>query len=128
MCAGRQILDKQRIALPLTCLPFPSGAGVRAVQSFLAHRGGSPPTPDYGRLSVGNMDPAWLREGNLPPTYYVYGTEDPFYHQFQEQYQVVSDMGISTNRIVLNNWPHGFGADGGWVKDYASWLEQIFTS
>ena len=82
----------------------------------------------YGRLSLGNMDPAWLRGGNLPPTYYVYGTEDPFYNQFEEQYQVVTDMGISTNRIVLNNWPHGFGADGGWVKDYATWLEQIFNN
>lgn len=31
----------------------------------------------YGRLSVGNMDPDWLAEGDLPPTFYVYGTEDP---------------------------------------------------
>lgn len=55
----------------------------------------------YGRLSVGNMDPAWLAEGNLPPTFYVYGTEDPFYRQFQQQYDVISNMGISTGRIVL---------------------------
>lgn len=39
----------------------------------------------YGRLSVGNMDPDWLAEGDLPPTFYVYGTEDPFYRQFQQQ-------------------------------------------
>lgn len=32
----------------------------------------------YGRLSVGNMDASWLAKGNLPPTFYVYGTEDPF--------------------------------------------------
>ena len=38
----------------------------------------------YGRLSVGNMDASWLAEGNLPPTFYVYGTEDPFYRQFQQ--------------------------------------------
>lgn len=37
----------------------------------------------YGRLSVGNMDADWLAKGNLPPTYYVYGTEDPFYDQFE---------------------------------------------
>ncbi len=24
----------------------------------------------YGRLSVGNMDPDWLAQGNLPPTFY----------------------------------------------------------
>ena len=66
--------------------------------------------------------------GNLPPTYYVYGTEDPFYRQFQQQYDVLSGMGIPTGRIVLNGWPHGFGSDGGWVEDYAAWLETIFTA
>lgn len=80
----------------------------------------------YGRLSVGNMDPDWLAEGNLPPTFYVYGTQDPFYDQFEEQYDVLKQMGIPTRRIVLNNWPHGFGSDGGWVKDYADWLEDLF--
>ena len=74
----------------------------------------------YGRLSVGNMDPEWLREGDLPPTFYVYGTEDPFYRQFEQQYGVIRDMGIPTGRIVLNNWPHGFGADGGWKRGIGS--------
>ena len=80
----------------------------------------------YGRLSVGNMDPDWLSEGDLPPTFYVYGTEDPFYDQFEEQYDVIRNMGIQTSRIVLSGWPHGFGSDGGWVKQYAEWLEEIF--
>ena len=75
----------------------------------------------YGRLSVGNMDTDWLSEGDLPPTYYVYGTEDPFYDQFERQYDVIKGMGIETGRIVLNGWPHGFGSDGGWVSDYADW-------
>lgn len=82
----------------------------------------------YGRLSVGNMDPNWLAEGDLPPTYYVYGTEDPFYRQFQQQYSVLMDMGIPTQRIVLDGWPHGFGSDGGWVPDYAAWLERVFNA
>lgn len=59
----------------------------------------------YGRLSVGNMDPDWLSEGDLPPTFYVYGTEDPFYDQFEEQYDVIRNMGIQTSRIVLSGWP-----------------------
>lgn len=82
----------------------------------------------YGRLSVGNMDPEWLAEGELPPTFYVYGTEDPFYRQFERQYQVVRDMGIPVERIVLKGWPHGFGADGGWVEDYGKWLKKVFQS
>ena len=81
----------------------------------------------YGRLSVGNMDPDWLSKGNLPPTFYVYGTEDPFYDQFEEQYNVIKGMSIQTDRIVLKDWPHGFGADGGWVDKYAKWLENIFN-
>ena len=81
----------------------------------------------YGRLSVGNMDTDWLSEGNLPPTFYVYGTEDPFYRQFERQYDVLSGMGIGTRRIVLDDWPHGFGSDGGWVKDYAEWLGDVFA-
>lgn len=81
----------------------------------------------YGRLSVGNMNPEWLAEGNLPPTFYVYGTEDPFYRQFEQQYQVIKDMGVPVSRIVLEGWPHGFGSDGGWVKDYADWLESVFS-
>lgn len=82
----------------------------------------------YGRLSVGNMDTKWLSQGNLPPTFYVYGTKDPFYNQFERQYDVISNMGIETDRIVLDGWPHGFGADGSWVKEYAKWLEKIFNN
>ena len=66
-------------------------------------------------------------ESNLPPTFYVYGTEDPFYRQFQQQYDVISGMGIPTGRIVLNGRPYGFGSDGGWVKNYAAWLETVFA-
>lgn len=75
----------------------------------------------YGRLSVGNMDPDWLSKGELPPTFYVYGTEDPFYSQFEEQYEVIQGIGIKTNRIVLDNWPHGFGSDGGWIAAPIGW-------
>ncbi len=80
----------------------------------------------YGRLSVGTLDQRALKEANLPPTFYVYGTEDPFYDQFEAQYKLLKSMGIATGRIVLNGWPHGFGGDGGWVKDYAAWLEKVF--
>lgn len=80
----------------------------------------------YGRLSVASMDADELRSGDLPPTFYCYGTEDPFYRQFEAQYDLMQDVGVLTKRIVLQDWPHGFGGDGGWVEDYAQWLEQIF--
>lgn len=37
-------------------------------------------------------------------------------------------MGIPTGRIVLDGWPHGFGSDGGWVKEYANWLNSVFRN
>lgn len=81
----------------------------------------------YGRLSVASMDADELRSGDLPPTFYCYGTEDPFYRQFEAQYDLMQEVGVLTKRIVLQDWPHGFGGDGGWVEDYAWWLEQVFT-
>ena len=80
----------------------------------------------YGRLSVASMDAEELKSGALPPTFYCYGTEDPFYRQFEAQYGLMQDVGVMTKRIVLQDWPHGFGGDGGWVADYARWLEQVF--
>lgn len=60
----------------------------------------------------------------LPPTFYCYGTEDPFYRQFEAQVALMEEVGIATDTIVLDEWPHGFGGDGGWVADYAAWLER----
>ncbi len=82
----------------------------------------------YGRLSVASMDVKELKAGELPPTFYCYGTEDPFYRQFEAQYDLMQDVGVITRRIVLQDWPHGFGGDGGWVEDYAQWLKQVFSS
>ena len=45
----------------------------------------------------------------------------------QAQYDLMQDVGVLTKRIVLQDWPHGFGGDGGWVEDYAQWLEQVFA-
>ncbi len=54
------------------------------------------------------MDEEELRKGDLPPTFYCYGTEDPFYGQFEDQYELMQDMGAEVSRIVLEDWPHGF--------------------
>ena len=81
----------------------------------------------YGRLSVASTDEEELRAGDLPPTFYCYGTEDPFYRQFEAQYSLMQDVGVITKRVVLQDWPHGFGGDGGWVEDFAGWLKQVFA-
>ena len=82
----------------------------------------------YGRLSVASLDVNNLRSGDLPPTFYCYGTRDPFYRQFEAQVALMKDVGVETKTIVLDGWPHGFGGDGGWISTYAEWLESVFTA
>ena len=82
----------------------------------------------YGRLSVGTTDVALLRSGNLPPTFYCYGTRDPFYEQFLANAGAAEEAGVSVQRLQLDNMPHGFGADGGWIPTYDQWLSGIFES
>ncbi len=81
----------------------------------------------YGRLSVASLDVEHLKSAGLPPTFYCYGTEDPFYRQFEAQVALMEEVGVVTDTIVLDEWPHGFGGDGGWVADYAAWLEEVFS-
>lgn len=81
----------------------------------------------YGRLSVGTTDVELLRSGNLPPTFYGYGTRDPFYNQFLANANAAEAAGVLVTRLQLDGMPHGFGAQGGWIPIYAEWLENIFT-
>jgi acetyl esterase/lipase/predicted peptidase len=81
----------------------------------------------YGRLSVASLDVEHLKAAELPPTFYCYGTRDPFYRQFEAQVALMEEVGVVSDTIVLEEWPHGYGGDGGWVADYAAWLEKIFS-
>ena len=82
----------------------------------------------YGRLSVGTTDVELLRAGNLPPTFYCYGTLDPFYEQFLANADAAQAAGVRVERLQLNGMPHGFGAGGGWIETYDQWLTDIFSS
>lgn len=82
----------------------------------------------YGRLSVGTTDVDLLRSGNLPPTFYCYGTEDPFYDQFLANADAAEKAGASVERLQLEDTPHGFGAERNWINVYDNWLTNIFES
>lgn len=82
----------------------------------------------YGRLSVGTTDVELLRSGNLPPTFYCYGTEDPFYDQFLANADAAEEAGVSVERLQLEDTPHGFGAEGNWISVYDNWLTNIFEN
>lgn len=80
----------------------------------------------YGRLSVASRDAELLSEANLPPTFYCYGTEDPFYDQFEMQVGLMADLGYDVHARVLDSWPHGFGALGGWVPEFDAFMQRAF--
>ena len=82
----------------------------------------------YGRLSVGTTDVEALRAGDLPPTFYCYGTGDPFYRQFLANADAAEAAGVPVERLQLENTPHGFGVQGGWISPYDAWLSQSFDS
>lgn len=82
----------------------------------------------YGRLSFGTTDVELLRSGDLPPTFYCYGTRDPFYDQFLANADVAEEAGVSVERLQLDGMLHGFGASGGWIPAYDQWLGEVFAN
>lgn len=78
----------------------------------------------YGRLSVADLNESTFADFDLPPTYYVYGTEDPFYDQFNAQVDLLEGLNKDIESQVLDNYPHGFGSTGGWVEKVDSWLDE----
>ena len=82
----------------------------------------------YGRLSFGTTDVELLRSGNLPPTFYCYGTRDPFYDQFLANADAAEEAGVAVHRLQLDGMPHGFGATGQWIPSCDEWLTEVFAN
>lgn len=82
----------------------------------------------YGRLSVASTDVEKFRESDLPPTYFAYGTRDPFVGEFEECIEALEQADVPVESHVLEGMPHGFGAEGGWIDEYDQWLGEIFEN
>lgn len=80
----------------------------------------------YGRLSVASTDVEKFAGSDLPPTYFCYGTLDPFVGEFEECVEALKEAAVLVEVQVLANTPHGYGANGGWIDKYDIWLEKIF--
>lgn len=81
----------------------------------------------YGRLSVASLDADLLAGADLPPTFYCYGTRDPFYDQFEKQIELMADLGYTVHARVLEGWPHGFGALGDWIPEFDDFMQEAFA-
>lgn len=81
----------------------------------------------YGRLSVASLDADLLMSADLPPTFYCYGTRDPFYDQFEEQVELMASLGYTVHARVLEGWPHGFGALGDWTPEFDDFMQDAFA-
>jgi acetyl esterase/lipase len=80
----------------------------------------------YGRLSVASTNVEKFRASGLPPTYFLYGTRDPFVREFEECVAALREAGVTVESHSLEGWPHGFGAaDGEWIKEFDKWLSPI---
>lgn len=82
----------------------------------------------YGRLSVASADSEKFAQSDLPPTYFCYGTRDPFVSQFEKCIDALKEAGVPTKTDVLDGRPHGYGYTEGWIPAYSEWLENIFKN
>ena len=80
---------------------------------------------------MSNNNVSTLREGNLPPTFYAYGTEDPFYGQFNQNVEATKQAGVTVESHVYQGQPHGFGAgnaNSNWIPEFDRWLTDIYEN
>lgn len=82
----------------------------------------------YGRLSVASTDVEKFAASDLPPTYFCYGTRDPFVGEFEECVEALQEAGVMTAVNVLDGRPHGYGYMEGWIPDYDAWLTEVFQN
>jgi acetyl esterase/lipase len=81
----------------------------------------------YGRLSVASTDVKKFGESDLPPTYFLYGSEEVFRSQIEACARAVEQAGVPVESKILDGWQHGFGASGEWFEDFDRWLAPIFS-
>lgn len=82
----------------------------------------------YGQLSIASTDTEKFASSDLPPTYFCYGTCDPFVNEFEECIVALKKAGVAVQVNVLNDRPHGYGYQEGWIPDFDNWLSDVFEN
>ena len=82
----------------------------------------------YGRLSIASTDVEKFRESKIPPTFFAYGTRDPFYRQFQQCADAVRAADVEVEEREYEGLPHGFGyTNEDWMIRFDNWMTKIMT-
>ena len=71
-----------------------------------------------------------LRNANLPPAFYCWGTRDGFAGQFTRNADAVEQAGCRVERKILPDYPHGYGTGGSpdvWGKDFDMFLMSVMS-
>lgn len=85
----------------------------------------------YGRLANASTDVELFRNSNLPPAFFAYGTEDPFYSEMNACVDALEEAGTEVEQHVFEGAPHGFGAgssNSNWTGYFDTWLNNIFEN
>ena len=83
----------------------------------------------YGRLSVASTGVEKFRAAKIPPTFFAYGTRDPFYRQFQACADAVRKAGVEVEQHEYEGLPHGFGyTHEAWMISFDSWMTEIMAN
>lgn len=83
----------------------------------------------YGRLSVSNNNVETLRNAAIPPSFFAYGTRDPFYSQFIQNAEASRKAGAKVDEHAFDGQPHGFGAgnsNSNWTPLFDAFLQSVF--
>lgn len=79
-------------------------------------------------MSMNNVET--LRNANLPPAFYCWGTRHGFSGQFTQNANAVEHAGCCVKRKILQNYPHGYGTSGShevWGRDFDTFLSGIMS-
>ena len=83
----------------------------------------------YGRLSVASTDVEKFKSSKIPPTFFAYGTRDPFYRQFQACANAVREAGVEIEEHEYEGMPHGFGyTHEEWMISFDRWMTEIMSN
>lgn len=77
----------------------------------------------YGILSHASTDVQSFINGDIPPTFFCYGSEEVFRREVERCISAVRSAGVQCESLILPGYHHGFGPRGGWIDSFCQFLD-----